>query len=206
MEVFRGVQGLLGTRRVERNYKLTHNQTINREEQTQASGLKGQNTNQCRNTYFLMYLSYSSFNFDIISINTAGIGGLNIASKRRKIFNYVKKHSSRNGRNNIMLLQETHNTEKVEAMWTNQWGCGKGAIHFPHDKSDSRGVLTAFRERLDYKIDPFFVIMTDDTLSFKQRFRTTHSFQLIIMHLTKKAHKYLCCPKLMKLLMKLFKT
>ena len=37
-----------------------------------------------------MYLSYSSFSFDIISLNTAGIGGPNIASKRRKIVNYVK--------------------------------------------------------------------------------------------------------------------
>ena len=31
----------------------------------------------------LMYLPYSSFNFDIISLNTAGIGS-NIASKRKK--------------------------------------------------------------------------------------------------------------------------
>ena len=77
------------------------------------SALKGQITNQCRNTYFLMYLSYSSFNFDIISRNTAKIGGPNIASKRRKIFNYVKKHSSPNG---IMFLKETQSTEKVEAI------------------------------------------------------------------------------------------
>ena len=95
-------------------------------------------------------MSYSSLNFDVISLNTAGIEGPNTASKRRKIFNYVKKHSSLRG---IMFLQETHSTEKVKAMWTNQWGCGKGAIHFSHRKSDSRGVLIAFREGLDYKID-----------------------------------------------------
>ena len=97
-----------------------------------------------------MYLSYSSFNFEIISLNTAGP---NIASKRQKIFNHVKKHSSPKG---IMFVQETHSTEKVEAIWTNQWGCGKGAIHFSHGKSDSRGVLIAFRKGLDYKIDSVF--------------------------------------------------
>ena len=65
----------------------------------------------------------------------------------------MKKYSSPNG---IMFLQETHSTEKVEAIWTKQWGCGKGAIHFLHGKSDSRGVLIAFREGLDYKIDSVF--------------------------------------------------
>ena len=42
--------------------------------------------------------------------------------------------------------------------------------------TDSRGVLTAFREGLDYEIDSVFVVMADNTLSFKQRFRTNHSF------------------------------
>ena len=100
-----------------------------------------------------MYLSYSSFNFDIISLNTAGIGGPNNALKRRKILNYVKKHSSPNG---ITFFQKTHSTEKVEAIWTNQWGCGKGATHFSHGKSDSREVLIAFSEGLDHKIDSVF--------------------------------------------------
>ena len=104
-----------------------------------------------------MYISYSAFNFDIISLNTAGIGGPNVASKRQKSFNYVEKHSSPNG---IMFLQEIHSTEKVGVIWTNQWGCEKGAIHFSHGKSDSRGVLIAFREELDYKID--FVFRDND--------------------------------------------
>ena len=55
-----------------------------------------------------------------------------------------------------MFLQETHSTEPVEAIWTNPWGCGKGAIHFLPGKSDSRGVLTGFREGLDYKMDSVF--------------------------------------------------
>ena len=88
-----------------------------------------------------------------MTLYTAGIGGPNIASKRLKIFNYVKKHSSPNG---IMFFQETHSTEMVEAIWTNQWDCGKGAIQFSHGKSDSRRVLIVFREGLDYRVDSVF--------------------------------------------------
>ena len=55
-----------------------------------------------------------------------------------------------------MFLLETQGTEKVEAIWTNQWGSGKGAIHFFHSKSDGREVLNAFRKGLDYKIDSVF--------------------------------------------------
>ena len=47
-------------------------------------------------------------NFDAISLNTRGLGNF---IKRKKIFNYVKKHVSRRG---IILLQETHSVEKDE--------------------------------------------------------------------------------------------
>ena len=88
-------------------------------------GLKGRNTNQCRNTYFFNVSII--FNFDIISLNTAGIGGPSVASKRRKIFDYAKKHSSPNG---IMFLQETHSTEKVEAYGQTNGAVGKGLYTF----------------------------------------------------------------------------
>ena len=51
-----------------------------------------------------------------------------------------------------MFLQETHSTKNVENLWTSQWGCGKGSIHFSHGTSNSTGVLVAFRENLDVKI------------------------------------------------------
>ena len=44
----------------------------------------------------------------------------------------------------------------MEAIWTNQWGCEKRAIHILHGKSDGGGVLIACREGLDYKIDSVF--------------------------------------------------
>ena len=82
----------------------------------------------------------------MLSLNTRGIGGY---KKRRKVFNYLKKHSSHNA---VIFLQETHSTKIVEKVWINQWGCGSGNIIFSHGASDSRGVLIAFREGLDIEI------------------------------------------------------
>ena len=62
--------------------------------------------------------------FDVLSLNTAGIGD---NFKGRKIFNYLKKSCSSKGK---VLLQETHSTATNEAMWTSQWGCGKGSVVF----------------------------------------------------------------------------
>ena len=49
----------------------------------------------------------NELNFDIISLNTRGLGDL---TKRKKIFNYVKKRVSRR---RIILLQETHTACKM---------------------------------------------------------------------------------------------
>ena len=65
----------------------------------------------------------------------------------------MKKRSSPKA---IVFLQETHSTTKVENLWTSQWGCGKGSIHFSHGRSNNTGVLIAFREGLDVKIEATF--------------------------------------------------
>ena len=44
--------------------------------------------------------------FDILNLNTAGIGD---SIKRRKLFNYAKEHTSSAG---IVFLQETHSSGK----------------------------------------------------------------------------------------------
>ena len=84
--------------------------------------------------------------FDILCLNTAGIGD---STKRRKLFNYAKKHTSFAG---IVFLQETHSSEKNERLWVNQWSCGREAVIFSHGSSNAREVSIAFRESLDYKI------------------------------------------------------
>ena len=83
---------------------------------------------------------------NVWSLNATGIGD---NFKRRKIFNYFKKSCSSKG---IVLLQETHSTARNEAMWTSQWGCGKDSAVFSHGTSDSKGVLIAFRESINYRI------------------------------------------------------
>ena len=67
-----------------------------------------------------------------------------------KDFQLCEKHVFRRG---IILPQETHSVQKDEKVWTNQFGCGKGSVIFSHGKSDARGVLVAFREAVDYKIN-----------------------------------------------------
>ena len=37
-------------------------------------------------------------------------------------------------------------------MWTSQWGCGKDSVVFSHGTSNSKGILIAFRESINYKI------------------------------------------------------
>ena len=84
--------------------------------------------------------------FDVLSLNTAGIGD---NFERRKISNYLKKSCSSKG---IVLPQETYSTARNEAMWTNQWGCEKDSVAFSHGTSNSKGVLIAFRESANNRI------------------------------------------------------
>ena len=82
----------------------------------------------------------------MISLNAQGLRDY---TKRRKIFNFMKKHTSSKG---IIFLQETHSLKICENTWTNQFGCGNKHIVFSHGTSDSRGVLIAFREASIYKV------------------------------------------------------
>ena len=81
---------------------------------------------------------------DITSFN---VKGLRDYKKRRKIFNYAKKHRTKNG---IAFFQETHSSREIENAWANQWG---GKVIYSHGSNDSRGVMIAFREGLDIKIE-----------------------------------------------------
>ena len=82
----------------------------------------------------------------MISLNAQG---LREYTKRRKVFNFMKKHTSSKG---VIFMQETHRLKTCENTWTNQFGCGNKQIVFSHGTSDSRGVLIAFREASTYKV------------------------------------------------------
>ena len=85
--------------------------------------------------------------FDVLSLNTAGIGD---SFKRRKVFNYLKKNCSSKA---VIFLQETHSVKKKKEIWNNtSWDVGKILCFFAHGTSDSRSALTAFREVLNFKV------------------------------------------------------
>ena len=69
---------------------------------------------------------------------------------KKKVFNFLRKHSSKN---TIIFLQEMYSTTNCEKIWTNQWGSGKEKIYFSHDTSNSTDVFIAFREDLSYKVE-----------------------------------------------------
>ena len=81
--------------------------------------------------------------FEVLSYNTRG---LRDERKWRKIFNYVKNHTSGKA---VVLFQETHSTKKVENLWKYQW---HGDMIFSHGTSGTRGVCIAFRYDLEYKL------------------------------------------------------
>ena len=69
------------------------------------------------------------FNFEVITLN---VRGLREFKKRRKIFDWIKKHISKES---IMLLKETHSDEKIENIWTSQW---HGDLRFSHGTNLAR--------------------------------------------------------------------
>ena len=82
--------------------------------------------------------------FEIIMFNIKGLGSF---KGRKKVFNYLKKHTTANA---IAFLQETHSTERNETIWKAQWG---GEVRYSHGESDSRGILIAFREGINFQIE-----------------------------------------------------
>ena len=98
-------------------------------------------------SYFVWRSTYhqlNKFDFEILSLNTRGIGEQMNSPKSPKTFNYLKKHSSPES---IIFLQETHSTVKAENEWTNQWRYGRGSILFSHGTSYSKGFLSEKHQR-----------------------------------------------------------
>ena len=80
--------------------------------------------------------------FEVVSYNVNGLGD---DRKRRKICNYMKKHTSGKA---VVFLQETHSVQKVENLFEYQW---RGKVLFSQGTSSRRGACICFRYDLDYK-------------------------------------------------------
>ena len=61
----------------------------------------------------------------IVSLNVRGVSNL---KKRRSMFNFCRKLSA-----DLILLQETHSTQRTETHWQHEWG---GKIIFSHGSSN----------------------------------------------------------------------
>ena len=81
--------------------------------------------------------------FELFSWTVRGIGSY---EKRRKVFNWIVKHSSQNS---IIFLQETHSTKQVENNWRKMW---RGNFFFSHGDNRSIGVLIGVGG-LEFKIN-----------------------------------------------------
>ena len=77
---------------------------------------------------------------------TYNVNGMQLKSKREKIFNYVKEKIS----SGMCFFQECHSTLDSENEWKKNWN---GQIYFSHGQSNSTGCAIAFSENLDIKID-----------------------------------------------------
>jgi len=53
-------------------------------------------------------------------------------------------------KSDIIFLQETHITQKVERQWEREWG---GKIFFSHGAFNARGVIILVRNGFDYNVD-----------------------------------------------------
>ena len=84
-------------------------------------------------------------NLNIISYN---VKGLQQKNKRIKIYNYLQDKIGAG----IILLQETHSTEKDAKKWEMEWKGREGKLLLNHGSSNSRGVAIGFTKNINCKV------------------------------------------------------
>ena len=80
--------------------------------------------------------------YKLLSLN---LRGLNSSRKRRQVFRWLHLQQS-----DIIFLQETYSSPESIKRWETEWG---GKIASSHDSSQSRGVVTLFKPRLDIDLE-----------------------------------------------------
>ena len=82
--------------------------------------------------------NYNIMDFEILSYHVRGRGN---EKKRKKLFNYIKKHTSSNA---IVCLQETHSTKKDVLLWKYQWHGNMILCPIPHNSIHLLIITTVF--------------------------------------------------------------
>ena len=73
-----------------------------------------------------------------LSFVSSNVKGLQVISKRIKIFEYLKNYVTSNG---VIFLQETHSPVKDEKLWNDEF---EGQLFFSHSKTNSCGAAIGF--------------------------------------------------------------
>lgn len=90
----------------------------------------------------LLLLINTKPNTRLLSLYTRGLRD-NV--KRKHLFHIFRKK-----RYDIILLQETHCTDKDIKIWTSQWG---GSLYYSNGNNMARGVITLVRKNVSHKIN-----------------------------------------------------
>jgi exonuclease III len=80
-----------------------------------------------------------------VKIISNNVRGLQSYQKRRKLFH----HFNTSPEADIIMLQETHCTEKSENQWRAEWG---GQAYFSHGTSEARGVCILVKNSIDFEM------------------------------------------------------
>ena len=84
------------------------------------------------------------YNFTMVSIITINVQGLRQKNRRQTAFSFFRRH-----KHDIILLQETHWTDELEAEIRNDWGHD---ILLSNGTANARGTAMLFNPRLDYSL------------------------------------------------------
>ena len=103
-----------------------------------------------------------------IVIVTLNVNGMSDNNKRNAIYYWCRKKKI-----DIVCLQETHSTDKVELKWKREWGSNS---IWNHGLSNSRGVAILFSEKFIFMIYRISLGITPDG-----RFLAKLTFQVNIV-------------------------
>ena len=77
---------------------------------------------------------------DKVEITSLNVRGLGSDVKRKKMFTWFKKQDI-----SVVMLQETHSTERLQNKWRAEWG---GEVYFSHGTNNARGTAILFNPKL----------------------------------------------------------
>ena len=95
-------------------------------------------------TFFIPCTISITIMTDVLTFCSLNVRGLGDHSKRALIFKHLRDIKS-----DVVLLQETHNTNKTNKLWKTQWG---GEWINSYGTSNARGVAIIFNPRVQNKI------------------------------------------------------